>query len=373
MGLSSIQLDEPSSNSTSISLGSGGIGGSKTKLPIAFIVGDVPVAPPGLVFEDYQFKLTEESVSGDLDTIDKLKDVYDKWLDYVAPMDALPFLSGGKTGSKVYSVWTESEGGALLDNTGQLVIPRYWDKAWGELTKTNWTDHLDGRVTAFEAAKKRIEDQMAALKTSAFWEVSYEEDGDDPVFPLQKLHESMENFIKVPSTGLSDRGPWDKDERDEGSGMTILNPAKTGPLYELYFGHIPAKNEYVDQSNPVYPVGGGGKDKAGGGGAPGIMIRDAYDVVLGDGVPLTFSGPDAEGKQVFSIISGALAGFTYLKWTIDGAAASLGVVAPGKSEQQNKSPTVIPLATGTATVTVQNCTSTGSPGALTASFEVVVE
>jgi hypothetical protein len=277
----------------------------------------------------------------------------------------------------------ESEGKWVLNNSvkaNQIVIPRYWNPVWGELNKTNWTDHRNERETAFKTAKERIEAQAAAIKKNAFWDVSYEEDGDDPIFPLQKLHERMEAFIKVPSTDLyNDRGPWGDGDWD-GTGGTILDPTKTGPLYELYFGHVPGKEEYYDQSakaNYVYPEGPeGGNDKVGSsGGAQGIMIQDTDGVVLGDGGPLTVSLlQDTAGKKVVPTITGAPKGFDYLKWEITPAAvAGLSEdVAAGTPAPKVTNPFVIPKQDGTATVTVTNCNSTGVPGTITASFTVEV-
>jgi hypothetical protein len=96
---------------------------------------------------------------------------------------------------------------------------------------------------------------MAAIKASPFWETSFKEN-NTPVFPLQTLYTSMEAFIKVPTTDLyKDRKPWDAADRDFNG--TILNPTKTGPLYELYFGHIPEQEEYYNDEYTeailVYP------------------------------------------------------------------------------------------------------------------------
>jgi hypothetical protein len=136
---------------------------------------------------------------------------------------------------------------------------------------------------------------------------------------------------------------------------------------------------------------GGGKEEkeeddgptlTGGGGLPGIMLQDAYDVVLDIDMPLTVptlnsdGKPDTIGKKVVPTLTGAPADYTYLKWEItsgNNTVARLGVVEPGKQELSSICPTIIPLGAGTATVTVKNCNSTGVPGAFTASFTVVVE
>jgi hypothetical protein len=205
-----------------------------------------------------QFKLEWKSAKGKTEEqiIDALKDVHDKWNDYVASMDALPFLQ--TSSSKQYEVWSEAEGTMKLNNSqsgSTLKIPRYWDSAWGNLTVTTWPTKNTQRKDAFLAAKKNIEDQMAAIKASSFWNTSYKEEGND-VYPLRNLHERMGDFIKVPSAGTlyADRSPWGEVEWND-SGGTLLHPTKTGPLYELYFGHIPTKDEYLDPDGTlVYPM-----------------------------------------------------------------------------------------------------------------------
>jgi hypothetical protein len=117
-----------------------------------------------------------------------------------------------------------------------------------------------------------------------------------------------------------------------------------------------------------------GKEKSGSGSRSGIMLQDAYDAVVDIDIPLTVSVQRTEGRKVVPTLTGAAAGFNYLKWTIESAdaAAILDVVQSGQPALYTMCPTVIPLRVGTATVTVQNCNSKGVPGALTASFRVDV-
>jgi hypothetical protein len=226
-----------------------------TGLPVASIVDSTGAQPEaGKAFGNYQFKVEWQSYSGDVNSpanISVLKVTYSKWKEYESFVDARPFYppSGG-TIEKDYNVWTSDATPLLKNYTSgkQLVIQRYWATAWGTLNTANWTAHLADRKTAFEAAKELIEKQIAAIKESDFYEVSYTE--GTVVFPLKKLVEDMEKFIKVPPTApYTDRGKWENADRKDGE--TIWNTAKTGPLYELYFGHIPGIDEYVDPAHPV--------------------------------------------------------------------------------------------------------------------------
>jgi hypothetical protein len=221
---------------------------------------------------------------------------------------------------------------------------------------------------------------MAAIKASPFWDSSYEVDNTQ-VFPLQNLHASMGDFVRTPTTAavFTDRGPWGSADWD-GRGGTLLRPTETGPLYELYFGHIPAKNEYAstgEGAKYVYEVAGGGKELSGAGsggpGGPGIMLKDAYDAVVDIDTPLTVSHGNTAGRTVVPTITGAPAGYTYLQWETprNNGVATLSVVGMGP-ELASICPVVIPQGIGTVTMTVRNCTSTGVPGTLTASFKVEV-
>jgi hypothetical protein len=234
---------------------------SPLQLPVANIPGGEPQS--SVVSGDNQFSLQwQPSNDNTLDSpanISALKATYNKWDDYESFVDTLPFYRPTGEQSKQYEVWVELDGNMALNNNasgGELVIRRYWNNEWGKLTTATWTAKRTEREAAFKTAKAQIEKMMADIKESPFWNTSYEDD-DGPVFPLQQLHARMGNFIKEPSavTLYTDRGTWGDDERS--GAATILSPAKTGPLYELYFGHIPGKTEYLDQSSTavyVYPV-----------------------------------------------------------------------------------------------------------------------
>jgi hypothetical protein len=312
-------------------------------------------------------------------------------------MDPLPFYQKNGGQSKQYEVWVEDEetGTMVLNNdpsNGTLVIQRYWKETWGKLTPETWAGKLLERRTAFTELKKEFEIPMAAIKASLYYDTSYPTEEDKPVFPLRDLHAAMGDFVRVPTTAavFSDRGPWGSDDWD-GRGGTLLRPTETGPLYELYFGHIPEKNEYVDQSTTavyVYTVAGvvgGGKEKTGSGapGGSGIMLKDAYGYIVDNDTPLTVMTRNSNGslntggKTVVPTGYNAPAGYTYLKWTIESGndVVSLGVVEPEKPYlyPTGAIPNIVPKKTGTATVTVQNCTITGASGPSTASFKVDVK
>jgi hypothetical protein len=122
---------------------------------------------------------------------------------------------------------------------------------------------------------------------------------------------------------------------------------------------------------------GDGKQPAGSGALPGIVVQDVFNAVLNNDTPLTVSIKNTTGRTVIPTITGAPAGFNYLQWAIlkddpeDAPVAALDVVgvAPALS---SICPVVVPLGIGTVTVTVRNCTIDGVPGTLTASFTVEV-
>jgi hypothetical protein len=246
-------------------------------LPIGRILGNGIEAPPGVIFGDYQFELewqrTYQGVLspnadyGPLDTpenIQALRDVIGTWREYEEILEAAPFYPTASALKQRAGVWTMNSPRKLNNSPSlaTLVLQRYWPRDWlpdTPLTKPNWdTDESrEHRKTAFLAAKEKIEAQMAALQASPFWDVSYEDEGGEQQFPLRDLHQKMESFITVgeDATLYEDRPTWDEDERQHFG--TALDLRKTGPLYELFFGPVPGKEEYLDQSPSalyVFPV-----------------------------------------------------------------------------------------------------------------------
>jgi hypothetical protein len=227
------------------------------QIPVAKIKKDGKEPVAGVdIYGLYQFELTGRSYTGAVnsdDNIEALKDAYDKWLEYETFVDPRPFYPP-KTGKldKNFDAWLQVGSDYKLKNLpsmAPLVIQRYWTSAWGDLTTASWTEHNTNRATEFRAAKSKIETLMATIKKSDFYEVSYTE-GATTVYPLKNLVTKMQDFIKTPTTGLyTDYGPWTSVDLD--AGKTKLH---SGALYELYFGHIPAKGEYYDPAGElVYP------------------------------------------------------------------------------------------------------------------------
>jgi hypothetical protein len=113
-------------------------------------------------------------------------------------------------------------------------------------------------------------------------------------------------------------------------------------------------------------------------GQPGIMVRDALNIVLNNGT-LIVSPEDTASKAVKARITGAPEGYNWLKWTITPltVAALSADVAVGTPAPLNMPPHIIPVNRGTATVTVINCNQAGERygegGDFTASFTVQVE
>jgi hypothetical protein len=246
-------------------------------IPVGRILGGGLEAPPGVVFGDYQFELEwQRTYHGVLspnadygplntpDNIQALRDVLGKWREYEEFLEAVPFYPTESAGKQRAGVWTMDSPRKLNNSPSlaTLVLQRYWPRDWlpdTPLTKPNWdTDESrEHRKTAFLEAKERIEAQMAAINASPFWDVSYEDEGGDQHFPLRELHQKMGDFIAVgaEATLYADRATWDESERQNFG--TILDLRKTGPLYELFFGPVPGKEEYLDQSPTavyVFPV-----------------------------------------------------------------------------------------------------------------------
>jgi hypothetical protein len=235
----------------------GGGGGTGPQIPVARIVKDGEEPKPGVTYGDFQFELKWVEYEGAVDSeenIDTLIDIYKKWIEYEDFIDARPFFPPSGSKGKNYSVWTDTS--KKLKNgpsTANMIIPRYWSQAWGQLTTATWPEHKTGRQAAFGVAKAGIEKQIEDIEKSGFYEVSYTEDGKQ-VFPLKELVTAMKDFIHVPASGLyTDRGPWENSECADGT--TKLDLTKTGPLYERYFGHIPKKGEYLNEAAEylVYP------------------------------------------------------------------------------------------------------------------------
>jgi hypothetical protein len=235
--------------------GEGGESGGSISggLPVARIVKDDVDALPGVTFGDYQFKLEGETYTGALDSpenIAALKDTYQKWLDYESFLEPAPFRPpAAGSPNKQFNIWQGSP--LKLDNSlsvPTLVIQRYWNSTWGALTTENWKAQRDGREAAFKAATEQLETMRAEIKASQFYEVSYNENALD-VFPLKNLYNRMGDFIAVGAgaTLYVDRPTWGDSERN--SAGTILDKSKTGPLYELYFGPVPGKDDYLYPDN----------------------------------------------------------------------------------------------------------------------------
>jgi hypothetical protein len=134
----------------------------------------------------------------------------------------------------------------------------------------------------------------------------------------------------------------------------------------------------VTVSAPGYLPGKATIKYMAGNGQPGIMVRDALNNVLNNKT-LTVSPEDTESKAVKARIIGAPEVYIWLKWTITPltVAALSADVATETPVPLNMPPHIIPVSTGTATVTVINCNQVGElygeGGDFTASFTVQVE
>jgi hypothetical protein len=208
--------------------------------------GELVEPPAGVVYGNYKYEFTWDSYDGEVDStanVDIIKNTLAKFQDWESFVEARPFYppqAGNLT--KSYGAWQQIGGNWKLNNgksLPHLVIQRYWDvEEWGALTTGKWPQHREDRIAAFEAAKEQIEQYISDIERCTFYEVTT----STGTFPLKDLVEQMKYFIIVPDTGLyTDYGPWTSDN----IGVTGASIMRSGALYELYFGHIPEKEEYI--------------------------------------------------------------------------------------------------------------------------------
>jgi hypothetical protein len=232
-------------------------------IPVASIRdsnGNEPAA--GVTSGNYRFEIKWEEYDyteplDSAENITALQAASTKWGEYKNLLEARPFypprpplpwvggLGGLGGSSNTFDVWYEPSTGVYkLDNNPgmmQLVIQRFWLPAWGTLTTANWAAHRADRVAAFKKARAQIETLMATVKASPFYDVV----APNTKEYLHDLHDAMEQFIRVPASGLyTDYGPWTAGNLASSGSSRYTTKLPSYPLYELYFGHIPEREEY---------------------------------------------------------------------------------------------------------------------------------
>jgi hypothetical protein len=284
--------------------------------------------------------------------------------------------------------------------TGDRFVPMY-EKLPYTLTYDGWWDEssLAPKIPMYKKVLAEMEAMVAAIEASSLKGVEITVEGktfaalETVSNSLKELYAPAGHQVANPPVNLTEFN-WIQghDTRFDKPFIDIGN--NSTKLYEAYFGYVPAPGDFSNGDPTYTEFGGGGNsipvddDKpTTGGSRPGIMIQDGIGVVVDNDMPLIVplknkdgsditnvnGTPNTLGRKVIATITGAPAGYNYLKWTIsDGGAASLSVVTPGQPEPSSTCPTIKPLRVGTATVSVINCNSAGANGNLKASFTVNV-
>jgi hypothetical protein len=96
----------------------------------------------------------------------------------------------------------------------------------------------------FRKAEAAILDMIDAIEASPLYEV---ENPETAPFPLQELAEVMKKHISYTNTALTDRVELDRRGAD-----AWIDPAKSGALFEYFFGFIPPNDStgYVNGNGP---------------------------------------------------------------------------------------------------------------------------
>jgi hypothetical protein len=175
------------------------------------------------------------------------KKVYVQWTAYVKPFNPLPLEVSGA----LISIVTQNS--VLgLNNNGQVTLRRYAAPGSTPITHDSWTASYPARKEAFLIAQEEFANTISRLQGSPYLEVNVEGD-----FPIKKLVTEMGNFIAEPAIALQDRSSF-QYLVPSGSlgGIPVLPDTADTPyhgwLHELYFGYVPAKIEYVNNSGRAY-------------------------------------------------------------------------------------------------------------------------
>jgi hypothetical protein len=212
---------------------------------------------------DYTFKLEWMRPNGRLsasaeypldspENMDAIQIAVDKWEEYV-------ILTDPKPGYKKPGEAKVTDGvfhGTQLDNTkdintyGRIIIPRYWPRSYLDrpvpVTPTIETlrSNHPQRMADFRKAEAAILDMIDAIEASPLYEV---ENPETATFPLQDLAERMKAHISYPDADLRDRAEFDRNGTN-----AWIDPAKSGALFEYFFGFIPPNNDtgYVNGNGP---------------------------------------------------------------------------------------------------------------------------
>jgi hypothetical protein len=236
-------------------------------LPVAKITGTVTDSGTGISVGSYSYalewmmpptKILSPNAEYPLDSpenIAALNDALAVWREYETRTDPLPGykLPGveGKTTDGVFREGLLDNSPAALSDGRRLIIPRYWPRSYVDRpipvtpTRETWMSNHEQRAADFLKARQAILDMIVLIVASPLYEVVDPATGSAP---LQTLQARMEAYIDYPNV-LYDREYF--DIAADGVSGTI-DTAQSGPLFEYYFGYIPANDEsgYVIADGP---------------------------------------------------------------------------------------------------------------------------
>jgi hypothetical protein len=103
------------------------------------------------------------------------------------------------------------------------------------------------REEDFQKAVQDIQDLIDAIQASPLYGLV---DPETDSAPLKELQARMEAYIAYPDTELHDRTEFDIPPGGNGAGF--VDSAKSGPLFEYYFGFIPPNDGtwYLNEGGP---------------------------------------------------------------------------------------------------------------------------
>ena len=157
----------------------------------------------------------------------------------------------------------------LKDN---VVFMRYWLPGepygpGGKLTVAAWQnpDYRQYRETAYTAARMYFRDMLAEIKQSPYYDARVTDADGTRNSPLKPLYTRIANFIAEgsnvnhasPYMNLDDfywYAPGDFGAEVPSTTSVSIDPVRSDPLYEIYFGFIPDADyeNYINPNKALY-------------------------------------------------------------------------------------------------------------------------
>jgi hypothetical protein len=211
------------------------------------------------------------------DVVAAMNDVFDKWMKYEALMDPRPTRGsvspsgdGIIRGPLADSIFDVAVNKKLKDG---VVFMRYWLSEpygpGGKPTVAAWwnPEYRSYRETAYTAARMYFRDMLAEIKQSPYYDARVTDADGTRNSPLKPLYTRIANFIAEgsnvnhasPYMNLDDfywYAPGDFGTASEVPSTTSvsIDPRRSDPLYEIYFGFIPDADweNYINPATALY-------------------------------------------------------------------------------------------------------------------------